>query len=62
MKESWDISGSSDMSSSKYWNWVFKEFETEFVEYYEDKSLDFPESDAFKVTKQEAINSLSVYE
>ncbi|XP_048748973.2 interferon-induced very large GTPase 1-like [Ostrea edulis] len=62
MKEAWDISGSSDMSSSKYWIWVFKEFEKDFVKYHNAKSPDFPNSDAFKITKDEAINSLSVYE
>ncbi|XP_048749508.2 interferon-induced very large GTPase 1-like [Ostrea edulis] len=62
MKEPWDISGSPDMASSKYWTWVFREFEKDFVQYYHAKPPDFPESDALKITKEEAIVSLSVYE
>lgn len=62
MNDSWDISGSSDMSSSKYWNWVFKYFEKDFVKHYNLNSPDFPQSDAFNVTRKQAIESLSMYQ
>lgn len=59
MKGPWNISGSSNISYSKYWNWVFREFEKDFVKYYNADSHDFPESLFFRVTKAEAINSLT---
>jgi hypothetical protein len=62
MKDDWNISGSADMSSSKYWTWVFRKFEKDFVRYYNARSPDFPALAAFNVEKEDAINSLSIYE